>query len=174
MHITIKSLSDDVAKPSTRGIKSAAFYKEGIQRLTTDIKAGREKKKQLNSRIKQYGWAHAIQERKQALVDQYKAAMKKKDQNAMDKIHSQIKSFYKKHTADIKNMEKLGRLVDIVPKIRAYLANLEKAQKVRESKLTSYKERLKVRRELDLKKKEKAANTKKRKPRSHAETSSKK
>ena len=173
MHINITSLSDD-AKPSTRGIKSAAFYRDGIKRLTTDIKAGREKKKQLNTRIKQYGWAHAIKERKQALVDQYKAAMKKKDQNAMDKIHKQIKSFYTKHAADIKKMESLGKYIDIVPKIRAYLANLDKAQKVRMSKLASYKERLVVRKELDQKKKEKAANTKKRKPREHAETSSKK
>lgn len=163
MQLTFKSLSGDAAKPSTRGIKSAAFYKEGISRLTADIKSGREKKKQLNTRLKQYSWLHSIQERKQELVDQYKAAMKKKDHAAMDKAHKQIKSFYAKHAADIKKMENLGKYLTIVPKIRVYLANLDKAQKVRATKLASYKERLVVRKELDQKKKEKAANTKKRK-----------
>jgi hypothetical protein len=173
MQITITSLSDD-AKPSTRGIKSAAFYRDGIKRLQADIKSGRDKKKQLNARIKQYGWSHAIKERKQALVASYKAAMKKKDQNAMDKIHNQIKTFYKKHTADIKKMENLGKYVDIVPKIRAYLANLEKAQKVRAAKLASYKERLTVRKELDLKKKEKASAVAKKKAERKPKTPSKK
>ena len=156
MQIAIRSLSDDAAKPSTRGIKSAAFYRDGIKRLQEETKAGRDKKKQLNARLKQYAWLHSIKERKQQLVDSYKGAMKKKDQNAMDKIHKQIKSFYTKHSAEIKKMENLGKYVDIVPKIRAYLANLDKSMKVKNAKLASYKERLVVRKELDAKKKEKA------------------
>ncbi len=141
------------AEGSIRGIKSAAFYKEHIKTLTSDIATTAAKLKTVKGREKQYRWMHSLRERKQELVDSYKVAMKKKDHNAMDKIHKQIKAFYAKNAGDIKKMENLGKYLDIVPKARAIIVHLTKLQTQRKAKLAAYKERLKVRLEYDAKKK---------------------
>ena len=165
MFIISVSAADEAPKPtSARGLRSAAFYKENIAKLKEEISAGVEKKKSLSKRLQQYRWLHAIQERKADLVDKYKLAMKKKDQNAMDKIHKQIKVFYAKNATEIKKMENLGSYLKIVPKIRVYLTKLAKEQAKRKARLAAYQSKQKIRKERDLKIKSKSPVTKKHAP----------
>lgn len=151
MFILSVSAADSAPKPtSAKGLRSAAFYKENIAKLKEEIAAGVEKKKALNKRLQQYRWLHALQERKVDLVAKYKQAMKKKDQNAMDKIHKQIKVFYAKNAAEIKKMENLGSYLKIVPKIRIFLVKLGKTQTIKKARLSTYQSKQKIRKERDL------------------------